>query len=225
LLREFGRNAEALAVVNEALRLDPGSPDVLVMRGDIAAAHRVGYNPEAQYLEALRRDPTHALAMHNLAVVRLRWGTLTRAVGGLITAARLDPTLGPSALDNIGVALMRVLRMATASVVFMFVAVSCVAAAHEDGLPTVIPRIAAAVLVAVLAYPIVWVLQTVPWPMLKAALRQRRVLAVRIGFVSYAALVGLATVLTGSNPATAIAGGVLLPAYIGLMWLGWLADR
>ena len=222
LLREAGRDHDALTAVNEALRLDPASPDALVLRGDIYRALWGAAAAEPQYLAALRLDPNHALATHNLAVSRLRWGSLTQAVRGLVAAGRLDPALRPLVLDNLSLALLRVLRMATASVVFLAVAMIVVMAAHDDGLPTVIPRIAAAVLAAALGAALVWIVRTVPPPTLGAVLGHRVMLAVRMGFVALAVIFGLMTAAVGSNVVSDMAGTLLLVGVVGLTVLGWV---
>lgn len=222
LLREFGHDDQALAVVNESIRLDPGNPDALVLRGDLYRSTWGAAAAEAQYLEALRISPKHALATHNLAVSRLRWRTLTHAVRGLLTASRLEPALVPVAIDNIGLAVARVLRMATASVVFLSVALIVVMASHDDGLPTVIPRIVAGVLGVALVVPLVWVFRTVPEPTLSSVLRQRVLLGVRMAFVAVAVLIGVTTAALGANPVSDVAGTLLLFGVFGLTVLGWV---
>ncbi|WP_163720942.1 tetratricopeptide repeat protein [Mycolicibacterium psychrotolerans] len=222
LLRESGQEAKALAVVNEALRLDPANADALVLRGDIYRSTWGAAAAEAQYAEALRLSPNHALATHNLAVSRLRLGTLTQAVRGLLAAARLETALGQLVIDNIGVAVTKVLRMATASVVFLAVALIVVMAAHDDALPTVIPRVAAGVLSAALMVPLVWVVRTVPEPTLSSVLRQRLLSAVRMAFVAVAVVLGAVTAVAGSNPVSDVAGTLLLFGVFGLTVLGWV---
>lgn len=222
VLRDSGQEHDALTAVNEALRLDPASPDALVLRGDIYRTLWGGPAAAAQYLEALRLNPNHALATHNLAVSRLRWGSLSRAIRGLLAAGRLDPALGPLVLDNLSLALLRVLRMATASVVFLAVALIVVMAAHDDGLPTVLPRIAAGMLTVALGAALVWVVRTVPRPTLWAVLRHRVMLAVRMGFVGLAALLGVVTAAVGSNLVSDMAGPLLLFGLVALTVLGWV---
>lgn len=222
LLHESGHGSDALAVVNEALRLDPDSADSLVLRGDIHRSLSGAAAAEADYLEALRRQPDHAVAMHNLAVNRLRWGTLAEAVRGLLTAGRLNPALKPLVRDNIGLALTKVLRMATASVVFLAVALIVVAAMHDEALPTVIPRIAAGVLAAALLAPLVWVVRAVPRSTLSSLLRQRFLSGVRMAFIALAVVLGMTTAAVGSNPVSDMAGTLLLFGVFGLTVLGWM---
>lgn len=222
LLHESQQDQQALAVLDDALRLDPTNPDALVLRGDIFGTVWGAKAAEQQYLEALRIAPDHAVAHHNLAVSRLRWGTLTQAVRGLLTADRANPALRPLVIDNVGLALVRVLRMATASVVFPAVALIVVMAAHDDGMPTVLPRIAAGVLGAALVVPLVWVLRTVPGVVLGAVVRQRFLLVLRLGFVALAVLLGGVTAAVGSNPVSDVAGTLLLFGVFGLMVLGFV---
>lgn len=222
LLHESGHDEQALAVINEALRLHPAAPDALVLRGDIYRTLWGASAAETEYLEALRLQPNHASAMHNLAVSRLRWGKLNEAVHGLLAAGRLDPALVPMSRQNIGMALIRVLRMATAAVVFLAVALIVVMAAHQESHSTVMPRALAAVLALGLAAVVVWVGRTVPGSMLLAVLRDRLLLAARLVFVVLAVLIGLVTAAVGSTPLTDVTGPVLLIGMVGLTVAGWV---
>ncbi|MDA2890026.1 tetratricopeptide repeat protein [Mycolicibacterium sp. BiH015] len=222
LLHESRQDQQALAVLDDALRLDSTNPDALVLRGDIFRTVWGAQAAEQQYLEALRIAPDHALGHHNLAVNRLRWGTLTQAVRGLLTADRANQALHPLVIDNIGLALVRVLRMATASVVFPAVALIVVMAANDDGMPTVLPRIAAGVLGLALVVPLVWVARTVPSPLLGAVVRQRFLLGLRLGFVALAVLLGVVTAVVGANSVSDVAGTLLLFGVFGLTVLGFV---
>ncbi|MHA0289572.1 tetratricopeptide repeat protein [Mycobacterium sp. C3-094] len=222
LLHELRQDQQASAVVDEALRLDPTNTDALVLRGDIFRTTWGAQAAEQQYLQALRIEPNNALATHNLAVSRLRWGTLTQAVRGLLVADGLNPALRPLVIDNIGLAMARVLRMATASVVFLAVALIVVMAADDDGMSTVLPRIAAGVLGAALVVPLVWVFRTVPGTVLNLVVRQRFLLGVRLAFVALAVLLGLVTAAVGSNPVSDVAGTLLLMGVFGLTVLGFV---
>ncbi len=222
LLHESHMDEQASAVVDEALRLDPTNPDALVLRGDIFRTTWGAKAAEQQYVEALRIAPDHAVAHHNLAVSRLRWGSLTQAVRGLLAADRMDPALRPLMIDNIGLALVRVMRMATATVVFLAVALIVVMAAHDDGMSTVLPRIAAGVLGAALVVPLVWVVRTVPAAVLSVVVRQRFLLGVRMAFVALSVLLGVVTAAMGSNPVSDVAGTLLLFGVFGLTVLGFV---
>lgn len=221
LLRECGRDGEALAVVDAALRLSPAFPDALVLRGDLRRALSGAQAAEADYLQALRLQPEHALAVHNLAVSRLRMGTITKAVRGLLEAGRLDPGLAELALGNITLALTRVLRWATASVVLLAAALIAVGASHDDGLATVLPRAVAAVATVPSFVAIGWTVRTVAGPWLRAALRSRWLLAVRLVFLGIAAIAGVA-VAAGATGIAGVTGPVLLIAIVGLTVLGWM---
>jgi tetratricopeptide (TPR) repeat protein len=222
LLHESGHAREALTVVDQALRLDPRSPDSLVLRGDIHRSMSSTAAAEADYCEALRLQPDHGVAMHNLAVSRLRWGSLGEAVRGLLAAGWLNPALEPLVRDNIGLAVTKVLRMATASVVFLAVALIVVAALHDDALPTVIPRIVAGALAAALVVPLVWVVRTMPRSTLSSVLRQRFLSGVRMALIAVAVLLGVMTAALGSNPVSDMAGTLLLFGVFGLTVLGWV---
>lgn len=222
LLHESRQDQQALPVLDEALRLDPTNPDALVLRGDIFRSVWGAKAAEQQYLQALSIAPDHAVAHHNLAVSRLRWGSLTQAVRGLLAADRMNPALRPMVIDNVGLALARVLRMATASVVFLAVALIVVMAADDDGMSTVLPRIAAGVLGLALVVPLVWVMRTVPGAVVSAVVRQRFLLGVRLVFVALAVLLGAVTAAVGSNPVSDVAGTLLLFGVFGLTVLGFV---
>ena len=222
LLHESRMDQQASAVVDEALRLDPTNPDALVLRGDIFRTTWGAKAAEQQYLQALRIEPNHAVATHNLAVSRLRWGMLTQSVRGLLVADGLEAALRPMVIDNIGLAMARVLRMATASVVFLAVALIVVGAADDDGMSTVLPRIAAGVLGVALIAPLVWVMRTVPAAVLSTVVRQRLLLGVRMAFVALAVVLGVVTAVVGANPVSDVAGTLLLFGVFGLTVLGFV---
>jgi tetratricopeptide (TPR) repeat protein len=225
LLRQSGFDHDALMVINEAVRLNPTSADCLVLRGDISRLMWNRSAAEADYQEALRLEPDHASAVHNLAVSRLRWGSLTTAVRGFLGAGRLDPQLGPLARDNIGAVLIRVLRLATASVVFLAVALIVTGSAHDMNQSTVLPRVFTVVLSAMLGAVVVWVVRSVPRPTLRAVLRERFLLVIRLVFLMVAIVIGIGTALIGAAPLAGVLGPVLLLGVIGLTVLGWLVGQ
>ena len=221
LLRESGRDRDALAVIDQALRLSPASPDALVLRGDLRRSLSGAHAAEADYLQALRLQPDHALAVHNLAVSRLRMGTTTKAVRGLLEATRLDPTLAPLALGNIALALTRVLRWATAAVVLLASALIVVGALRDDGVSTALARVVAALLTVPLLVAVAWTVRTVPGPTLRAVLASAWLLVVRLLFLGTAAIVGV-VVVAGATGIAGVAGPLLLLAVLGLTVLGWM---
>lgn len=220
LLRESGRDHDALAVINETLRLAPASPDALILRGDLLRTVQGAHAAEADYRAALGLQPGHPLAVHNLAVSKLRMGTLTEAVRGLLEAGRLDPELTSLALGNIGLAVTRVLRWATASVVFLATALIVVTAMYDDALPSLLPRVLAVVLTVPLIAAIVWTVRTVPAPTLRVVLRQKLLLGARLLFLTVAVVVGLGTAVAAPGLA-GVVGPLLLIGIVGLTLLGW----
>lgn len=225
MLRATGFKTNALTEVNEALRLNPNSADALVLRGDIQREFWGKAAAEADYGAALQLEPDHAAAVHNLAISRLRWGSLTAAVRGFLGAGQLDPDLGRLARRNVGVVLIRVLRLATAVAGLLAVALIVVMARHESALSTLVPRIFAAILTAGLIAAIAWIVRSVPRPVLRAVLRERALLGARLVFVSVAALAGIVVVLVGSTSVTDVFGSLLLLGTIGLTMLGWLVGQ
>ena len=223
LLREAGRHAEALAVVDHALRLYPASADAWVLRGDLQQKVSGLAAAEPDYLQALRIDPGHGLAVHNLAVSRLRWGTNTAALRGLLQAMRLDPGLGQTALGNIGLAIARVLRMATASTVLLAAAMFAVFALHDQGQSTVLARVFTAILAAAPIAALCWVLRMVPMPVLRAVTMGRIVMALRLIFLALAGVCGLVVATLGAAWFTTVMPAFLLFAMVGLTILGWVS--
>jgi tetratricopeptide (TPR) repeat protein len=222
LLRESGDERTALAVANEGLRVNPWSADLLVLRGDLHRSLSGFSVAEADYAAALQRNPRHPLAIHNLAVSRLRWGHLTEAVGGFVDAARLDTELAPLALSNIGLALTRILRLATSSVVFLAVPLIVLGAAQQDPLPTVLPRIFAALLTLPLIAAVVWTVRTVPHSTLRAVLLRQWLLAARLVFLVVAIIAGLFAATTGLAAAAGTAGALMLFGVVAFTVLGWI---
>jgi hypothetical protein len=92
---------------------------------------------------------------------------------------------------------------------------------HDDGLPTVLPRVIAAVLTVPLLTAIGWTVRTVPGPALRAALRSAWLLAARLLCVGLAAIVGVA-VVAGAVGIAGVAGPLLLIAVVALTVLGWV---
>ncbi|ALI25734.1 TPR repeat [Mycolicibacterium fortuitum] len=225
LLLEAGRPRDALDVIDEALRLQPESADSLVLRGDIHRALGSFTAAEDNYEAALRLEPDHASAVHNLAVNRLKWGKLTTSIKGFLGAGRLDPALGELARRNIGVALIRVLRVSTASVILLSIVLIAVTASHENSQSTVVPRVFIALLTLGLAGVIVWLMRSVPRPTLRAVLRERGFLAVRLAFLAFAIIAGMITAVVGATPLTEVFGPLLLFGAVCLRVYGWLSGE
>lgn len=225
LLLEAGRPRDALDVIDEALRLQPESADSLVLRGDIHRALGSFTAAEDNYEAALRLEPDHASAVHNLAVNRLKWGKLTTSIKGFLGAGRLDPALGELARRNIGVALIRVLRVSTASVILLSIVLIAVTASHENSQSTVVPRVFIALLTLGLGGVIVWLMRSVPRPTLRAVLRERGFLAVRLAFLAFAIIAGMITAVVGATPLTEVFGPLLLFGAVCLRVYGWLSGE
>lgn len=85
------RSAEALALAERALALDPRMSGAHDVRG--LALARLGRNDEAraEYLEALRINPSNAVAHNNLGVLRLGEGQAGPAVESFREALRINP--------------------------------------------------------------------------------------------------------------------------------------
>lgn len=91
VLQRAGRLAEAGAVARHAVALAPHAPGAHLRVADIASDAGDLLTARRAYEEVLRLDPTHAIAQHDLAVLDARTRSPGRALGGLVTAGRMDP--------------------------------------------------------------------------------------------------------------------------------------
>ncbi|WP_158169686.1 tetratricopeptide repeat protein [Mycolicibacterium smegmatis] len=221
LLLSAGQAQQALTAINEALRLNPTAPDSWVLRGDIYGALNWMAPAEADYREALRLQPDNAAAVNNMAVNQLQRGDTRAAIGGFIGAGRLDPGVGELVRYNIGAALTRWLRLANTCVIFLFAAAVVVMALHDEGRPTVIPRIIAGLITVGFVAVLMWILRRVPAPALRAVVGQRKMLAVRMLFLVFAVIAGLGISLLGPNVVTSTLAGLLLPGVILMTLIRW----
>lgn len=214
LLLKAGRPHDALVVVDEALRLEPAQPDSHVLRGQILARlGRVGEST-ASYEEALRLDPGHAAAVNNIAVNRLAHSRWSTALRGFLGAARLDPELGDLARRNIGVALVRPLRLATFGVVVLAFFVILAAPDSEQGSSSVQARMMAGICTVALLAGLVWLSRVVPLRTWRSVLRTRSTLVLRLGLIVCAIPVGVLATLGRGGAVTSVVALVL--------WLGAL---
>ncbi|ULN49394.1 tetratricopeptide repeat protein [Mycolicibacterium goodii] len=221
LLLSAGQPQQALTAINEALRLNPAAPDTWVLRGDIYRALNWLGPAEADYREALRLQPDNAAALNNLAVNLLQRGNARSAIDGFVGAGQLDPGVGELARYNISAALMKWLRLSNTCVIFLFVAAVVVMALHDEGRPTVIPRIIAGLITVGFVAVLGWIVRRVPRPVLRAVLRQRKMLVVRMLFLVFAVLAGLGISLIGPNVVTSTLAGLLLPGVILMTLIRW----
>jgi tetratricopeptide (TPR) repeat protein len=86
------RRAEALNEAARALELGGHDAKIHCMAGDVALAVKYVWLAEERYRRCLEIDPSNAVAVNNLALIRLRGGLPIAAANGFIRAAALDPT-------------------------------------------------------------------------------------------------------------------------------------
>ncbi|MEU0497585.1 tetratricopeptide repeat protein [Mycobacterium sp. NPDC006124] len=211
MLMKVGRPHDALVVIGEALRLDPASADSHVLRGQILA--RLGRSEESTraYEEALRLDPGNASAIHNIGVNRLARSKWSAALKGFLGAARLDPDLGDLARRNIGIALARLLRLATVGVLVLgWVIVISIPAVGQGTTPDVGHRIAVGVCTLALAGYAGWLSRVVPSRTWRSALRAQRTLAVRVVLLVAAIPLGVLAVVCEGLTVVEVVGPTLL---------------
>jgi tetratricopeptide (TPR) repeat protein len=89
-----GRSADALAQMQEAVRLKPRDGHALYNLGNVLA--NLGRTEEAiqQFREAVRSDPAHPRAHFNYARALVRQGRTEEAIEQLVVALHLDPNFG-----------------------------------------------------------------------------------------------------------------------------------
>lgn len=199
LLQRAGRLADAAAVARRAVELDPHSPaahfqlaDVTSDLGDLGAARRA-------YEETLRLNPEHAAARHDLAVLDSRAHRPARALAGLVTAGRLDPTM-PEVLRTVSAVCWQLswrIRM-----LFVLGTVVTIGASGGDGAdgPTWGGRIGAAAVLLVTAALTWWTTRDMPagtWRVARAAVGADRPLALTWLVLAGCAAVFLAVAVTG----------------------------
>jgi tetratricopeptide (TPR) repeat protein len=83
---------ESATEADEAIRLGPNDPSVHYTVGLSALKRGRRREAERHNLRVLELDPTHANALTNLSVARLRRGRVFSAADGFAAAAALDPT-------------------------------------------------------------------------------------------------------------------------------------
>ncbi|WAJ46598.1 hypothetical protein OK015_09120 [Mycobacterium sp. Aquia_216] len=201
LLQKSRQLHSALMVVDEALRLDPASPDGLVLRGSIL--HDMGRIREStdSYRQALALDANHAAALNNMAVNRLQRGKFGHALRGFLGAAGSDPALGDLVRRNIGAVLAKMLRRLTVVATVLAVLIQIVGFTHDDGHPTVTLQVATGLLTAALIFILGRVLHAIPRSVLVSVLRERCFVVARL--VHALLVIGL---------------GVCVAAFGGLTW-------
>jgi tetratricopeptide (TPR) repeat protein len=215
-LQFAGRLADAAQVAGRAVELAPLSAaahfqlaDVTSDLGDLGTARRA-------YAETLRLNPEHAVARHDLAVLDVRTHRPARALAGLVTAGRLDPTM-PEVLGTVTAVCWQLswrIRM-----LYGVGTLFTIGASAGDPGPTWGARIAALGVLGVTFGMAWWAARSLPrgtWPVARAAVRADRPLT-----LTYLVL-GLCTLLFAGAAVSGV-GLVAGPVWLALWLLGMLA--
>ncbi|WP_232668089.1 tetratricopeptide repeat protein [Pseudonocardia sp. TRM90224] len=91
VLNRAGQHARALPAARQAVELDPDDADHHVLVGDVAADLKKWRIARLAYHEALRVDPTHFGARHNLAALDSTMLRIGPALRGMVEAGSMDP--------------------------------------------------------------------------------------------------------------------------------------
>ncbi len=91
-----------MPVASESLRLAPHNADAHNVMGLVLSELGRRAESDAEYREALRLDPGHAMALHNIAVNQANAKMLHSAPAGFRRAAAVDPSIGDAARGHHG---------------------------------------------------------------------------------------------------------------------------
>lgn len=108
--RVRGRGQIAWDAANRACELAPLDPDTHAMMGSVALSWKRLDVAERALLEALRLDPQHTEARHDLGVVRFNSGSYGEAAAGFASSLKDDPGLGIARQNLEGVVLRWIQR-------------------------------------------------------------------------------------------------------------------
>jgi len=104
VLQSAGRLVDAAAVAHRVVALAPNSASSHFLLADVASDLKDRRTARSAYVEALRLDPQHAAARHDLAVLDARSHRPARALKGLVDAGTMDPSM-PQVLQTVTVVL------------------------------------------------------------------------------------------------------------------------
>jgi len=105
-----GRGQIAWDAASRACELAPLDADAHAMMGSVALSWKRFDVAERALLEALRLDPQHTEARHDLGVVRFNSGSYGEAAAGFVSSLKDDPNLGVARQNLEGVVLRWVQR-------------------------------------------------------------------------------------------------------------------
>jgi tetratricopeptide (TPR) repeat protein len=214
VLQRAGRLTDAVAVARRLVTLAPDSAASHFLLADVASDLGDKRTARASYGEALRLDPQHAAARHDLAVLDARSHRPARALAGLVDAGRMDPSM-PQVLQTVTAVLWLLswrLRM------WLAVATIIAIVSGSGTGPTWSARLVAVAILLVSA-ALVWLtgrdLPTGTGPVLRAALRADRPL--RFTWITTGACLAVYAVV-------AVTGLRMLAVlvWLALVLLGWL---
>jgi Flp pilus assembly protein TadD len=221
ILYRAGHVKQASATVTRALQLNQHDPEIWVLQGMILQALGRTADSDAAYRHALILQPDHAVAMHDMALNRLKAGRLTTALNGFRGAAGLDPSLGAVARNNISLTLTRAPRRSTLLATLVGFVATMAMAQLEHQEPATGERVSLAVLAALLLGQVCLTLRLAPIRTWIDALRARPFLGLRTLHIVAAFVAAVATAISTHAWAWLdLAGPVLLVAGGSIMALG-----
>ena len=225
VLHNAGHDEVALTAVTEALRLAAADPvDYLLLQGRIL--RRMGRQRESTtaYERVLQLDPANGFAVHNIAVNRMDKGRWARALGGLLTAARMDPQIGGVVRSNIAKGLRGPLRIASLLAVALMVLPIVIHEHQANGHNVTGLRLLLFAGVALVFGYLYWLYRRLPVASWRSALAARPFYVVRLVVVGAALVVAMVAALdVHGYPQVQAAVIIGLFCSAGVIFLGQLA--
>lgn len=223
----------ATQAANSALAAAPG--DELVMRVYALALNGQGRRQEALQMawKAATENPNVHSVHYTYASLLHDSGRSREALDVIDEALRLYPASADSLVLRGDI--HRALRSFTAAEddyqaalrlqPVLAIASITVTAMHGNSQSNLVPRGFVALLTLGLMAVIVWLVRSVPRPTLRAVLRERTFLTVRLLFLVFAIVAGLVIAVAGSTPLTDVLGPLLLLGTVTLRMYGWLSGE
>ncbi|WP_133177426.1 tetratricopeptide repeat protein [Mycobacteroides abscessus] len=222
--KQEGMKKEALASINEALRLSPENVVYLNFRGSLKTRAIRNHDALEDFAAALQINPEDAPTLQNIGETQSRQWKLTRSLRTYLDAAASDIHSAKQSRIGIAVIMRRIaICMGTFNMAALIVlGLNAHRAAPQDpGTVTALARSGAIVLsVAALALPLA-VTFALPYKYRQRLWRQSRYWGATTLCIIASAFVSLAIMITGMLGTAAAAGGILtfvaLPAVVILI--------
>lgn len=216
----------ALPVIARLLATNHADVEARVLKGKALSDLKLYWHADAEFVRALKQEPTHAGALHARAANLARRGGFTHALAGFRRAAAVDPTIG----DDVRAAMMGTLRAWLGGVTLGAWALTQVATRIEQfdsaAGTSRTAQMAAGIGALVLGGVCLWVARSLPagaWRKLLGAGRASRGLKIYIGLCALV-IISLAAFALGAPIGVGVLSCVLV-ATVGGIYLAPALDK